>query len=624
MRRFSSVLPLALPLAFPALEPITLEVDAREAPRRILHVRETLPAGYDARQLRYAKWIPGEHGPTGPLTDLAGPRVTSGGKPVAWRRDLADLFLYRLETPAGGALELSFDFLLPPVSDGFSSGSSSSANLFVLSWNQALLYPDSSPASALQFTASVVAPAGWKAAGALDCTGSGRLACGTVSLERLIDSPVLLAKHLREVELTPGPNYRRHRAWIAADGEAALAAPESWVAGHRALVREATALFGAPHYAHYDFLVTLSDEVAHFGLEHHESSDDRLEEKALTDDDARLRSLDLLPHEFVHSWNGKFRRPAGLATGDYASPMKGDLLWVYEGLTEYWGKVLAARAGLWAPEQAREELAGLAAWLDHTPGRAWRPLQDTADEAQLLYAARSDWEPLRRGTDFYDEGVLLWLEADARIRMASGGKKSLDDFSRAFYGGEASGPRVLPYGFEEVAAGLDAVSPADWKGLLRARLDSTAPGAPLEGLAAAGWRLVYSETPNTQMKAREESRELLVTAYSLGLVLGDDGTVRTLLPGSPADRAGLAPGMKIVAVDGRAYKKKHLRAALARAKRPGAGPLEIIAVNGEFFSSFKLDWHEGERYPHLERIPGTPDLLSAILAPRAPEPAKKK
>jgi predicted metalloprotease with PDZ domain len=602
---------------------VALEVDAREAPRKIFHARLTIPASPGPLTLLYPKWIPGEHGPTGPIADLAGLRFSSAGRPLPWKRDPADMYRFQLEVPAGAdQVEVLLDYLSPAETGQFSSGASATANLALVSWNQLLLYPENRKPDEILFSATIRLPEGWKWATALE-RASGPAAEGVrfapVSLTTLVDSPVLAGEHFRIVTLTDGPPA--HRIDIAADGDAALAMSPEVEAQYRSLVAETGVLFGARHYRHYDFLLTLSDHTAHFGLEHHESSDDRVDERSLVDADRRKLMAGLLPHEMTHSWNGKYRRPADLAIGSFQEPMRGDLLWVYEGLTEYLGQVLAARSGLLTEDQYREELALTAADMDHQKGRAWRPLQDTAVSAQVLYGARGDWAALRRGVDFYAESELLWLEADTLIRRESAGRRSLDDFCRLFHGGPSGPPRVVPYTFDHVVAALNQVQPYDWRAFWTKRLETTEPGAPLQGVSAGGWKLVYSEEIPDLQRAAEDTRKVTDVRYSIGISVREDGSIPDLIPGSPAAAAGLGPGMKLVAVNGRRWSPLVLREAIRNSK---TRPIELLVENGDFFTTARLDYAGPERYPHLERDAARPDLLSRILRPLSARPAETK
>jgi predicted metalloprotease with PDZ domain len=386
----------------------------------------------------------------------------------------------------------------------------------------------------------------------------------------------------------------------------------------RKLVSEASALFGATHYGEYHFLWTLSDFTGYEGIEHHESSDNRTAERALIDDEMRHSGAvnTLLPHEFVHSWNGKYRRPIGLATGNYDAPMRGDLLWVYEGLTEYLGMVLSARSGLATPEEFRDGWADIAALMEAHKGREWRPLEDTAVAAQLGYQQPEDWRPRIRGTDFYRESALLWLEADTLIRSTSGGAKSLDDFCRLFYGPPSSGPKVIPYDFDAVVTTLNTVLPYDWRGFWTERLERVKAGAPLAGLAASGWHLGYSSEPSGAQKGDAALFKETDLMYSLGFRLLDEGQVITyLIPGSPADQAGMTPGSKLVAVNGRKYSKDILGDVL---KAGGTEPrtIGLLVEKDEMFKTFDLRYAGRSRYPRLERDETTADVLTLIGAAR--------
>ncbi|TLY31102.1 MAG: M61 family metallopeptidase [Ignavibacteria bacterium] len=498
---------------------IVLSVDARESPGRILHVKESITTVPGPLTLVYPEWIPGEHGPTGPIIDLVGIRIFAGRETIAWRRDLEHMYEIHCDVPSGtNRVDLSFDYILPTPGERFSSGASSTARLAVINWNQVVLYPKGANPDEMSVSATLTLSPDWKSGSALETervTG-GSIVFRPVPLAKLIDSPVLTGAHFRRFDLGTAAGAP-HYLDIASDDEAALEMNDQLLGAYRKLVSEANGLFGAHHYKHYDFLLTLSDGVAHFGLEHHQSSDNRVAERSLLDEKLRKMAAGLLPHEFVHSWNGKYRRPAGLATGDFTTPMKGDLLWVYEGLTQYLGKILASRSGLRTPEEYREDLALLAARLDYRPGREWRPLQDCADEAQVLYNAGSDWEAYRRGTDFYDESNLIWLEADAIIRQETRGAKSLDDFCKAFHGGTTSEPAVRPYTIEDVLAGLNDVAPYDWSGFLKTRLQSLAPHAPLGGIELAGWKLVYKNAPSSIEEADEFSHKEFDLRFSIGI-----------------------------------------------------------------------------------------------------------
>jgi predicted metalloprotease with PDZ domain len=606
------------PLAAQA-PPAILTVDATEAPQRIFHAHLTLPAAPGPLTLYYPKWIPGEHGPTGPVVNLTGLRFSAGGKPIAWRRDAVDMLTFHLEVPAGAtAVEADLDYLSPVEGGWATTGPATSAALAVLSWNTVLLYPAGKSGDDLTYQASLRLPAGWRQASARPVTsdGGGEVAFGPVSMTTLIDSPALLGAHLAAVPLRSSDGVA-HRIDIGADEPAALTLPPGFDAGYSRLVEETGALFGARHYRSYRWLLALSDHVAHFGLEHHESSDNRMPAKTLLTEGLRNDLAGLLAHEFVHSWNGKHRRPAGLVDPDYHQPIQSELLWVYEGLTQYLATILPARSALWTPEHFRERLAVLAANLDHIAGRAWRPLGDTAVAAQSLFGSAQEGRSWRRGADFYDESVLIWLEADAIIRRESKGQRSMDDFCRRFHGGVGGAPRVLSYTSDDVLATLAALAPYDWKKFLDERLWSTGPRAPLSGLETQGWRLVYDERPNPALQAREERSEGRDWTYSLGFQLDNEGRVRDVVPGLPAAQAGIGPGMTVVAVDGRKYTAERLDAALDRTRAKSEAPLELLIENAESYRTVQVDYRGGRRYPHLERIADRPDGLSQVIAARA-------
>ena len=604
---------------------MTLAVDLTDAPRKILHATETLAVTPGPQPtnltLVYPKWIPGEHAPDGPIDNQAGFVITTAaGAAVKWERDPVDMYSYHIAVPAGTAeLHIKMDFLATAAATGFSAGASTSANLALLSWNSLLVYPANTDAAAVMVTPSIVIPAGWQFGTALErMTSQAGTATSfkPVTLEQLIDSPVLAGRWFREIPLAPEVKPA-HFLDLAGDGPEDIALSDEHIAEFSKLIHETGALYKSRHYNSYHFLVTLSDQVAHFGLEHHQSSDDRVPEKTFTDDNSFIADGLLLPHEFTHSWNGKYRRPAGLATPNYQEPMKGDLLWVYEGLTEYLGDVLAARCGIWNNSIYRERLATiLGQYNDARPGREWRDLQDTATAAQLLYFVGGPYDNWRRATDYYDEGELLWLEVDLTIRQKSNGKKTLNDFAGAFEGLNGNtGPRVVPYTFDDVVAGLNAVVPNDWASFLRTRLDANQLHAPeLAGInALSGYKLTYIDKPGYWSQLAE-SDGLLDARYSLGLTVNSNGVINDVIMDGVAYKAGLAPTFHIIAVNGRGFTTQLLRTAIKDAA--GKGPaIELIVENTGYFKTIRLDYHDGEKYPQFERAGTAPDRLDDILLP---------
>ncbi len=597
-------------------KPIKLELDLTDAPRKILHAHLSIPVQPGPLTLEYAQWIPGEHSPSGPIDNLAGVVFTANGQTIPWQRDDVNMFAFRLNVPAGVAvIEANVDFLATAAAAGFSAGASTSPNLAVVAWNEVALYPAGTPSGEIKFAPSIKLPEGWQMGTALEKTaGVGATTkFADVSLETLIDSPVLAGKFFKEIALAPEV-APKHFLDMVGDGPEDLNLSSDETAQFSNLVKEAVALYKSRHYERYHFLFTLSDSVAHFGLEHHQSSDDRVDARNFLDDDLKLINGGLLPHEFTHSWNGKYRRPAGLATPNYQQPMKGELLWVYEGLTEYFGDVLTARSGIWTVEQYREALAVTAAEMDARPGRTWRDLQDTATAAQTLYSTTNDWDNWRRSVDYYPEGELIWLDVDTAMRKLSGGKHCLDDFAARFLGkGGDTKPEVVPYDFDEVVANLNAVVPNDWSAFLNERLHSKSPHAPLNGIFAGGYKLEYNDQSNEYEHALETRDHGVNAWYSLGMVTAE-GAIRDVLVGSLSYKAGLGPGMKLVAINGRKASEELLHSAI-RDSKTSQEPIELIVENAGYFKTVKLDYHDGERYPHLVRQAASPALLDEILKP---------
>jgi predicted metalloprotease with PDZ domain len=599
---------------------IQLSVDLSDAPRNIFHSRLKIPAKPGPLTLVYPKWIPGNHRPSGPIANVTGLRMEADGKLLTWERDPIDMYAFHVDVPAGvNELQVSFDTITNDGSAG-ASGPSATTKVLDLNWNQVVLYPQGASSDEVQVAASVLMPApGWKFGTALPWLGthpSGGYVVSSfmpVSLTMLVDSPLIAGEHYRRIELTKPGEAPAHVIDLVSESEAGLEMTVADEAAYRKLVTETGALFGARHYLDYHFLLTLSDEAGHHGVEHHQSSDNSVGERTLNDPDLHLLEAGLLPHEFVHSWNGKYRRPAGLATRNYQEPMVGDLLWVYEGLTEYLGEVLTARSGLWTPEQYREALAETAAMLDHRPGRTWRSVEDTARSVQTLRMAGPEWQNWRRSLDYYPEGALIWLEVDTIIRQQTHGQKSLDDFCRLFHGGQSGPPVVVPYTFDDVVHSLNQVTTFDWAALLRERINSTDAHAPLGGLERGGWRLVYNDQPNAHLRAAEKLGKRTNAVYSLGLQIKDDGDLLDVIVGSPAYAAGIGPGMKLLAVNGRAYSRDVLMDAL-RASKGHSQPIELLVENAKFFKTYSIPYHDGIKIPHLERT-GATDVLSEILKP---------
>ncbi|HEV7642325.1 MAG TPA: hypothetical protein VGO50_00160 [Pyrinomonadaceae bacterium] len=588
---------------------INVSVDATDAARSLLRVRETMNVTPGKLDLFYPKWIPGEHSPTGPLNNMVNLHISAAGKEIAWVRDDVEMFAFHCEVPAGvSRIEITFD-------DAAEPGSTSSSYLARIKWNRLVLYPRGLNSDDIQVTASLKTPAGWKYATALPLAKENGTTADfkPVTLTAFVDSPAIIGKYFKKIELSD--KGALHEMDIVADNADALKAKPETIAGWKELIRQAQAMFGAHHYNSYRFLLTLSDHGGDEGLEHHESSEDGVGVNSFSDASALLDLGDLLGHEYVHSWNGKYRRPARLATPDFEKPMHGDLLWVYEGLTEYLGKVLPARSKLWTPENFREAMADLAGDMDHQTGRRWRPLVDTARAVQFTYDGSRQWRNARRGADYYDEGALIWMEADVLIRQKSGGKLSLDDFCHKFHGGTDTGPMVKPYELDEIAATLNEVVPYDWKGFFNERVYTVIERAPTGGITNGGWKLEYNETPNAINEMSEKANSYTSLFYTIGVTLGSEGEVRDVAPGSPADKAGLAPGMTIKKVADNDYSDEAIRNAITAAKRDSGAMNLTVESNGEE-REYKVNYHGGLLYPHLVRDASKPDLLSDIIKPR--------
>jgi predicted metalloprotease with PDZ domain len=598
--------------------PVELTVKLPDPGQKILYVHEVMPVEPGELTLYYPKYIPGDHSPDGPIGTMMGLRITAGGKRVAWQRDAVDMFTFHLVVPPGAdRLDIRFEF---PEEDRITP------NLMDLTWDHVALYRAGAPSKAQMFRPAMVIPADWSYASALDTAArdGGRVTFKPVPFDTLVDSPVIAGKYFRQVDLTPANSSVRRFLDLVGDSEAAIRISPAQIADYRNLVVQADALFRSHHYTDYHFLLTLSDHTSTGGLEHHQSSDDRARggTHMFADPDHFMLDGSLLPHEYTHSWNGKFMRPAKLWQPDFEQPEHTGMLWSYEGLTVYLGDALTVRSGLWSPQDWRDAVAYRAAALTHRTGRAWRPLADTATAAQLLYDGPTAWSNWRRTTDFYREGQLLWLAVDTQIRALSHDRRSLDDFAQRFFSVDDGSYVTHTYTTDDVVAALNAVQPYDWGGFLRGWLDGVGDEVPLlSGLERSGWRLVYTDKPSRYQNAVENvgngefSASGVDEMFSVGLFLRHDGRIGDVLWNGPAFKAGLAPGMKLVAVDGRKYDAQALRDAIVRAHRDKR-PLQISAQADGVTRQYAVHYDGGLKYPHLERIAGQPDDLEEILAPK--------
>jgi predicted metalloprotease with PDZ domain len=596
---------------------LRLAVDATDIEHRLFRVHESLPVAPGRLTLLYPKWLPGNHAPTGQIEALTGLVITGDGQPIEWQRDPLDMYAFHVAVPRGiTRLEISFEFASAATSA--QGRRVMTPDLLGLQWEKTLLYPAGHYARRISVAPEVTLPAGWSHASALQATASAGdvVSFAPVTLEQLVDSPLFAGRYARRLPLAAdaaAPAYLD----AFADRPSLLEISPVQLTAHRQLLREAQAVFGPPRFAHYDFLLAVSDNFSDIGLEHLQSSENGVSAGYFSDWDGDGDERDLLAHELVHSWNGKSRRPADLWTPNYNVPMQNSLLWVYEGMTEFWGDVLAARSGLWSEAFARDALAHAAATFQYArAGRRWRSLQDTTNQPIVKYRATLSYPSWQRNTDYYTEGVLLWLDVDSRLRELSADRRSLDDFCRAFFGAGADDAAPRLYTFDDVVSGLNAVAANDWRGFLRARLDGHGPDAPLDGLARSGWKLVFTAAPSAYIASYEKREKLAHLGYSLGLEAGaDNGVITDVVWDGPAFQAGLSRGQQIVAVNGRAYTPDVLKEA-ARAANGESPPVELLVKSYDVYRTVRLDYHGGARYPHLERIQGQPDRLAALLRPR--------
>jgi predicted metalloprotease with PDZ domain len=600
--------------AAPPLQPMLLHVDATHASQGLVHVDLIIPVKPGPLTLDYPKWIPGEHGPTGSTMNIGGLTFSANGQTLPWRRDLVEVFQFHLTVPDGvTSLDVSFDYIDNIGATGrWESDQESTPSLAVLSFSHFIFYPDGELSLNILVTADVTFPEGWQYATAMEPSSStvDTVQFKTTSLYTLCDSPILTGAYFHKFALTPLGVVPTVELDVAADNpDDFKPAPADKIQDMKNLVAEETTMFGSEHYRHYNFLYCFSDHIAENGLEHSESNESAFPEDVLTNDKDFADNADTPGHEYFHSWNGKYRRPFDLATPDLISPEKTDLLWVYEGLTQYYGFVFATRSGLLTQDQCRDAFAAKLSFIDNETGRNWRSLQDTADDAQELYDAPNNGNLYRRNVDFYEEGAVDWFGADTIIRKQTSGKKSLDDFCRLFYSQperQITAPVLEPYTEADVIEALNAVCPYDWQGYWDSRLNSIGQSKADQWLNDAGWSLVYSDTDNP--------RDFFTLVDKAGFGCGPDGTVSDVEPGSIALADGLAPGQQIIAVNGRPFSNDVLLKQLVAAEK-STNPVELIVEEYHLYKVIELDYHSGLKYPHLQRLTSRPDLLTQILSP---------
>jgi predicted metalloprotease with PDZ domain len=603
---------------------ITLDVDATTISRKMLSAHETFPVASPSTHtidLVYPEWIPGNHSPTGPIADLVNLRFSVNSQPVTWVRDPVDMYRFHVTVPPG-TTAVTADFSLVGAyvaGNDFAPGNTSTPVQGDVNWDQVVLYPADTAADNVTVAASIKLPSGWSYATALPRPSeqAGILHFDPVSLTTLVDSPLMCGSIMREFDITPKGVAQRHVIDLFEKSPEGLNVPPERIVAFTHLVSETAALFRSRHYTGYHFLVEAQSESSD-GLEHHQSSDEQIPELGMVSSSFAAEAGNLLAHEMIHSWNGKFRRPVGLATSNYQQPMVGDLLWVYEGLTSYWAEVLATRAGLETVDQAKDRLALEQAEMEARTGRGWRSLQDASRSAQLLYSASSQWTILRRSTDYYREGPLLWLQVDSVLRERSHGTRSLDTFAAEFFGPPDGAIAVKPYTYEDLVNALNQVVAFDWDNLLKSDLQATRPRPVSPGLETSGWSVAYTDEPNQAATDEEIVSQQTDLSSSVGLIMDQDGTIVDIVPDSAAGRAGLAPATKVMGVNHRVYSADLLRQSIVHAET-NQEPIDLLTLTDGYYTEYQVNYHGGLRSPHLMSIAGKADLLSTIMRPRRVE-----
>jgi predicted metalloprotease with PDZ domain len=595
---------------------LTLNVDATDLDHRLFRVRETIPVKPGPLTLLYPQWLPGNHAPRGPIDQLAGLQIKAGNQPIAWTRDPVNMYAFHVQVPAGAtSLELEFQFTSPHATN--LGRIVMTAEILGVQWEKMLLYPAGHYVSRIPFVATLKLPADWQYATALETeTRDGAtVKFKPTTLETLADSPLFAGKHFTRVDLDPGAKVPVHLNVVGDSADEVVIKPDQLNA-HRKLVREAITVFGSRHFDHYEFLLAVSDNFSGIGLEHHRSSENGVDRGYFKEWDKQEADRNLLPHEMTHSWNGKFRRPADLWTPNFNVPMQNSLLWVYEGMTQYWGHVLSARSGLWSADFTRGAFASLAATLEERrQGREWRDLEDTTNNPITNSRRGLSWTSWQRPEDYYNEGALIWLDADTKIRELTKDQRSLDDFAKAFFGINDGSYVVSTYTFDDVVRTLNAVAPFDWAGFLRERIKGHGPHAPLDGITRGGWKLVYKDEPSEFSRKVQTADKFTDLGYSIGVVIDKDAKLTEVIWNGPAFKAGLIPGGQLIAVNEREYNADLLKQAIKDARDKKA-PLELLVKTQDRFRTVKIDYTGGPRYPHLERVEGQPDRLGAIFKAR--------
>lgn len=608
----SEAIPAARDVPYPGT--ITIDVDATDVARGIFTIHQRIPVGGSGDLvLLYPKWIPGGHSDRGDIRKIAGLRFSANGQPLEWARDTIDVFAFHVKVPDGvQSIDANFQYLSSTAAD--QGRIVATAEMASIQWISTTLYPAGYYLRQIPVQASITVPPGWKVATALRPSGEqagSRIAFEPVNYEVLADSPLIAGAYYRRIPLTDRVNLD-----VIADSPAELAATPAQIAAHKRLVEQTVKLFGSQHYDHYDFLLTISDNLGGIGLEHHRSSEDGVGLGYFRDWENAGSSRNLLPHEYTHSWNGKYRRGADLWTPDFRTPMEDTLLWVYEGQTQFWGYILGARSGMLSKDDTLGAIASIAATYGYaTPGRRWRPLVDTTNDPIIANRAPQPWRSWQRSEDYYSEGLLIWTDVDRIIRVLSRGKRSMDDFARAFFGVNDGDFGELTYTFDDVVSTLNSVQPYDWAGYLRQRVLNVAANPPLEGLTKGGYSLVFTDEPTNWTKVAQKRAKNTDLTYSGGFVVGDDGKITTVIWDSAAFNAGMTVGSEMLAVNGREFNPDRLKDAITAAKGTGQ-PVRLLVKSGDVLRTLDLDWHQGLRYPRLVKVGRGEGTLDALLAPR--------
>ncbi len=596
----------------PAAGAMTIDVDATDTDRGIIQVRQTIPvAASGPMVLLYPEWITGNHAPRGQIEKLAGLTIRAGGRVLTWKRDPFNVFAFHVDVPAGTrVLDVAFEFLSATEAD--QGRVTMTDAMMSLQWQSLALYPAGIATRNMPAVASVTYPAGWKAGTALRpaTTNGGKVTYQQVDYETLVDSPIFAGRHFRAEPL--GQNVTLN---IVADEAKNLVATPEQIAAHRRLVDQAVKLFGTRQFDHYDFLLSLSDKMGSIGIEHHRSSENGVTPGYFTDWNDGPGRRNLLPHEIVHSWNGKHRRPAGQRADDFATPFENSLMWVYEGQTQLWGYVLGARSGLFSKQDTLDALANIAANMDLRRAREWRSLDDTTNDPVITARRPKGWTSWQRSEDYYNEGLLIWLEVEGMLRAKTGGVRGLDDFARAFFGTKDGDYSVKYYTLDDVVATLNGIAPHDWKAFLVQRTSEKAAGAPLGGLALGGYRLVYGEAQSPFLKDAEKTGKVLNLNYAIGATINKDAKLTEVIWDGPAFNAGLAVGQTLVAVNGRVYSDTVMKDAVTAAKG-GRDPIRLLVKSGDRIREVAVSWNGGLRYPRLEKTGSGEGGLDRLLKPK--------